>query len=360
VHEDIYGWHPDSRAALRAPTGERLLLGDVVRLPQLAESLEAIGRDGAQTLYTGELAAVVAADMAANDGLLSAGDLAGYRASSGPALPVRVRDWTWSVLPPPSIGGPVLAAMLLLAAAQDPRATGPARTAYLARVAHAVLRFRESDLDVAEDRVPAATALLDDLRGDAPGWLTAASALRSPSTVHVSVVDSGGTACAVTSSSGYGSGVMTPGTGIWLNNCLGEPELNRRGLHAWAPGTRLPSNMAPTVGRRDDGAVLAAGSPGADRITTALLQVLSAVTDGAGLRHAVDALRWHVRLRPGGAALLETEDGLDVAAVPGLDDRETRPSSMYFGGVGAASLGPDGALEAAADPRRTGATRVVG
>jgi len=66
---------------------------------------------------------------------------------------------------------------------------------------------------------------------------------------------------------------MPESTGLWLNNCLGEIELNRRGLDAGPVGSRLPSNMAPSVARSDD-AVLAVGSPGADRITTALQQFL--------------------------------------------------------------------------------------
>src|SRR5215208_659273 len=71
----------------------------------------------------------------------------------------------------------------------------------------------------------------------------------SSSTAHVSAVGSEGNACAITASSGYGSGATVPGTGLMLNNCLGEPELNRLGLHALTPGTRLASNMSPTVGR---------------------------------------------------------------------------------------------------------------
>ena len=67
---------------------------------------------------------------------------------------------------------------------------------------------------------------------------------------------------------------MPPGTGLWLNNCLGELELNRDGLDAGPPGRRLPSNMAPGCARSAS-AVLAMGSPGADRITTALHQFLS-------------------------------------------------------------------------------------
>ncbi len=92
----------------------------------------------------------------------------------------------------------------------------------------------------------------------------------SASTAHVSAVDEHGNACAITMSSGYGAGMVVPGTGILLNNALGEPELNRLGLHAVAPGTRLASNMAPTTARSATGGALAIGSPGADRITTAL------------------------------------------------------------------------------------------
>ena len=87
-------------------------------------------------------------------------------------------------------------------------------------------------------------------------------AMTAPSTVHVSTVDDTGLACSITMSAGYGSGVMPPGTGIWLNNCLGELELNRSGLAAGPPGRRLPSNMAPCVARSSHGDSLAIGSPG--------------------------------------------------------------------------------------------------
>src|SRR4029079_18841009 len=121
------------------------------------------------------------------------------------------------------------------------------------------------------------------------GWTSAGS----PSTAHVSVVDSTGSACAITSSYGYGSGATLPGTGLWLNHCLGEHELNRASRPA--PGERLPSNMAPTVGRRDDGAVLSIGRPRADRITPALVHELASLAHGgASLQGAIDRPRLHV------------------------------------------------------------------
>jgi gamma-glutamyltranspeptidase/glutathione hydrolase len=173
------------------------------------------------------------------------------------------------------------------------------------------------------------------------------------------VVDAAGTACAVTTSHGYGSGATVPGTGLWLNNCLGEHELNR-GVPS-APGTRLASNMAPTVGRRDDGAVLAVGSPGADRITTALLQVLASVAyGGASLQEAVDRPRLHIQVLDDDVTVrVEAEEDLPLPALD-LTVRRHPPHSMYFGGVGAALRLPDGTVQGAADPRRAGVVLVSG
>lgn len=218
----------------------------------------------------------------------------------------------------------------------------------LVEVQRRVLEVRRDRLDVASDREAAA---LDLLRG--VGWQSSGPA----STAHVSVVDSHGTACAITASYGYGSGATVPGTGLWLNNCLGELELNRAPLR---PGERLRSNMAPTVGRRPDGAVLAIGTPGADRITTALLQVLASFSRGhATLQEAVDGPRLHVHHLAeddaDGTLRVEAEDDLLLPEL-GLPVRLHHRHSMYFGGVGVALRHPSGELDAAADPRRAGAT----
>ena len=153
---------------------------------------------------------------------------------------------------------------------------------------------------------------------------------------------------------------MTPGTGIWLCNCLGEQELNRRGLHALPPGERLASNMAPTVGRGPNGEVLAIGSLGADRITTALQQVITAFVDGGmSLAEAIAKSRLHVRRSAGrhGVSVVEYERDLDLPLAE-LEDPGAQVDSMYFGGVGAALRTADGGLQAAADPRRSAVVAV--
>jgi gamma-glutamyltranspeptidase/glutathione hydrolase len=144
-----------------------------------------------------------------------------------------------------------------------------------------------------------------------------------------------------------------------MNNCLGEHELNRRGYHAWSPGTRLPSNMAPTVARHEDGSVLSIGSPGADRITTAIVQVLvNHLHLGMTLGEAVGHPRLHVE-NHGGQKVVAYEVGLPVDDVR-LPVRRFDGLDMYFGGAGAAKRDADGAFEVAADPRRGGGTTIGG
>ena len=349
VGDLVFGWDPQTRAALRGPDGGVARTGDLLLSPDLASTLEVLAAEGAASLYTGSLAEVLVADMSERGGLVTAEDLAAYRAQVRPGLEVRLGTWTLSTNPPPAIGGPVLATMLRL------RAAGRS----LVEVQRAVLGYRVARLDPADDLEAAGAELLALV--DAQGW----DGLTGPaSTAHVSVVDRDGNACATTCSSGYGSGATVPGTGMLLNNALGEPELNRRGMHALAPGTRLASNMAPTTGRSDDGAVLAAGSPGADRITTSLLQVLGAFClDDVRLQDAIDDPRLHLRFDPDGSVRMEHEADLpgaaQIAADAGLEAHEHPERHMYFGGVGVALQGRDGGLQAFADPRRAAATGVA-
>jgi gamma-glutamyltranspeptidase/glutathione hydrolase len=147
---------------------------------------------------------------------------------------------------------------------------------------------------------------------------------------------------------------MPAGTGLWLNNCLGELELNRRGLDAGPPGQRLPSNMAPSIARRK-GAVLAAGSPGADRITTALHQFfVNTLQLGMTLDDAIAHPRLHVDTS-GEEDRLMSEAGLDLPEVD-LPVTVMPELNMYFGGIGATLVENGGEIQVASDPRRAGGT----
>ncbi len=362
VHDSLFSADAQAREVITRPDGSPLAAGELTTNHRLAETLDRLAVEGTGLFVTGAVGRAMVADLAAHDGLVTAADLAAYR----PVLrtPVRrtVGDWDIAVNPPPSVGGPMLAVMLgALARCSDRR---PGRRSEWGwqdaiEIQRAVLGHRIRVHDLSRDLEAAGDALLAAVeRYGLEGLPT------SPSTAHVSAVDGDGNACAITLSSGYHSGTCVPDTGLLCNNALGEVELNRLGLHALAPGTRLASNMAPTVARTGDGRVLAIGSPGADRITTALMLVLGqGCLHGADLQHAISAPRLHVRIRDDDRVSVEHEADAGIAsavAALGLPGHASPEPHLSLGGVGAACRGADGSLEAAGDGRREAAVGVRG
>lgn len=355
IHDDLYGWHEPSHAALHHADGSRLVQGEVCHVEHLAASLVEWQQDPA-TFSHGRLADLVVADMERHDAPLGHADLQAYVPEVRRPLEVELGDWRFSTNPPPAVGGVVLA--LLLRGLRTPPDVGGWTVDDRRRtvdVLRRVLGHRVDVLDLAEDREAAGYAAVERVIEDGLVGLTA------PSTVHVSAIDRDERAVAITCSAGYGSGVMPPGTGVWMNNCLGEQELVRRGPDGYAPGDRLPSNMAPTVGRARDGRVLAAGSPGADRITPSMLHALAGVAAGMDIQSAIDAPRIHLTRWPDGSERLDVEEDVDLPTdvAPDVPRRMFAPHSMYYGGVAITLAHEDGTLEAAADPRRDGGTAIV-
>jgi len=341
----VYGWDPLSYEALHNG-GRPIEATELVRIPRLVESLEVIAVGGAAEMYTGSVATKIVAAMKRNGGIVTATDLAVYKPITRQPIVVDHGPWTIATNPAPAVGGATLAALALLAPSDTSTTTQEWLDGY-AIAQRDVFEFRLNRLGADQDRVAAARDLL------AAAGAGDRSLLRgSPSTTHSSAVDTTGLACAITMSAGYGSGAMP--AGMWMNNSLGEIELAGQDPHGVEPGTRMVSNMAPTVARHDDGSILAIGSPGADRITTALATTLLRYTDqNLTLQDAVDAPRIHV----------EMGDEIRASAEPGAEPTNMpvnsyRRHSMYFGGVQAASWHPDRGFEGAADPRRTGGIAV--
>jgi hypothetical protein len=148
-----------------------------------------------------------------------------------------------------------------------------------------------------------------------PAYVDRFLASRLGSTTHIAVMDADGRAASVTCTNGEGSGVVVPGTGVHVNNIMGEEDLSPTGFHRAAPGTRMPSMMAPTVVLRDGEVELVVGSAGSNRIRSAILQTIVGVVDhGLPAGAAVDAPRVHPE-----AGLLYTEPGVPVEDL-GLPD----------------------------------------
>jgi gamma-glutamyltranspeptidase/glutathione hydrolase len=152
--------------------------------------------------------------------------------------------------------------------------------------------------------------------------------------------------------------VIVPGTGIHLNNMLGEYDLVA-GMPA-TPGQRLTSMMAPTVVRGEAGPRLVVGSAGSVRLRGAIMQVIANVVGhGLGVAEAIDAPRVHVD-----EPHVHCEGGFDPAALErieswGYDIVRWRRRNLFFGGTNAVEVLADGSLAAAGDARRGGEGVVV-
>jgi gamma-glutamyltranspeptidase/glutathione hydrolase len=165
----------------------------------------------------------------------------------------------------------------------------------------------------------------------------------------------------MTTSNGEGSAYLLPGTGVMINNMLGEEDLNPQGFHQWPANQRISSMMAPTIVLTDGKPRLVLGSGGSNRIRTAILQVVSNVLDfGLDLEAAVHAPRIHwergaLHLEPG-----YHRPSLEAAGLgQGQDCTWWEQANMFFGGVHAVAVDGDGQFSGVGDRRRNGAWAVV-
>jgi gamma-glutamyltranspeptidase/glutathione hydrolase len=320
-------------AATFVPGGTPPQVGDTLALPELGDAIDRLGRDGAAPFYTGDIARAVVDWVGERGGLLTAEDLAAYEAI--PREPARVGYRGHEVLtnPPPSAGGTLLALALGLL----DRAPGPPSTRAI--------------VDVMEIAQEARTdAFLEGLAE--PGFLGRFLGSRLGSTTHISAVDAEGRAAAVTCTNGEGSGLVVPGTGVHVNNIMGEEDLSPLGFHTAPPGRRMPSMMAPTAVLRDGEVELVVGSAGSNRIRSALLQTIVGVVDrGLDATAAVEAPRAHFE-----QGLVYAEPGVPVEELEGREIVAFRGPNLFFGGVQAVARDPaTGALTGGGDPRRGGA-----
>jgi gamma-glutamyltranspeptidase/glutathione hydrolase len=337
--EQAFFVHPTGTAEF-APGGHALREGDVFRSAALARTIERLGAEGAAPFYTGDIAEAVLECLGALGGSVTREDLAGYRAIEREPIRVCYRGREVVTNPPPNAGGLLIA----LALAELDRTDGPPAIEEIVAVME----------DVQSERTP---EFVDGL-GE-PGFGERFLASRLGSTTHISVVDADGLACSVTCTNGEGCGIVVPGTGIHVNNIMGEEDLSPHGFHTAPPGRRMPSMMAPTAVLGDGGELeLVLGSAGSNRIRSAILQTIIGVVDhGLAAEAAVGAPRAHFE-----AGTVYVEPGVPTEGLraAGRTVVAFRDSNLFFGGVQAIERDAGtGALTGAGDPRRGGAVAVA-
>lgn len=319
-------------AAMRAvflPDGSVPAVGDRLVQSDLARTLASLAGAGEAPITTGDVARAIATAVQAAGGRLVAADLAAYRPVWREPVRGRYRDLAVISMPPPSSGGVHLIEMLNVLAGYDLAAAGYGGAGLWHPLAEA-MKFAFADrsrflgdpdfVSVPVDRLTSrayADSLRRRLRPDrAVPESTIVGAAQVPAesqhTTHLSVVDPGGGAVAMTLTINlsFGAGLMAPTTGVILNDEMddfvaapGVP--NAFGLiggdaNAVAPGKRPLSSMTPTILVDDRGTVrLVTGSPGGSRIITTTLQTIVHVVDlGMDALQAVRVPRIHHQWYP--------------------------------------------------------------
>lgn len=356
-----------SMASVYAPGGRLVQAGDSMTMLAFANTLEHLARVGVQDFYQGELAHQLVQDCQSQGGYLTLEDLAQYQVIERSPLSVAYRGQTLVTNPPPSSGGALIGFSLalldrlpvshltfgsndhILLLAQVMRLTNMARKdGYDQRLfeADVVQRF------LSESHI---CQYFEQLRTSISAPIN-----KWGSTTHISVIDQEGNAASVTSSNGEGCGYAIPGTGIMMNNMLGEADLHPTGFHDWPENVRISSMMAPTMVLEGDRPSMVLGSGGSNRIRTAILQVISNILDfQMSLDQAVHAPRIHwengtMNLEPGLDTLI-----IDRSQFP-FDENLTQweAQNMFFGGVHGVSRDVSGQLTGVGDRRRGGAVAI--
>ncbi|HTV34536.1 MAG TPA: gamma-glutamyltransferase [Methylocella sp.] len=380
ARERLKRWPSTARVFLHADQspfqrGERLIESD------LAQSLEAIGRDGAQAFYEGPIAERIVASVRAAGGRMTVNDLKSYKAIERAPLYGTYRGYEIATVPPPSSGGVHVIELLnvlegfplaglgansaasLHLLAEAMKLAYADRAEYLGDPDHVFIPVQGLISKAYAERLrqeisPAKASVAGDIKSIGP------IPYESDQTTHFSIVDSDGNAVSNTTTLNfsYGLGLVADGTGILLNNELDDfaakpGVMNAYGLtggaaNAPGPGRRPLSSMAPTMVFRDGELKLVTGSPGGSRIITIVTQIILDMIDyGMNLAEATETVRIHHQGLPDE---LQTEPGLSPDTIRQLEALGHKV--VQHGAWGSAqSISVGGSfLMGAADPRQRG------
>ena len=286
------------------PEGRFHDIGEIVKNPGYADSLDALATDGPESFYTGALGKKIADDLAANGSYVTAKDLANFKPNCCAPVKGSYRGHPVSSNPPPG-SGISLIQMLQILEHFDLGSYDHGSAPHLDLVARAMsAAHRDRNEYLADPAFTEVPAEMLTSRDRAAMW---AEKIRKgeflgdgkespPScTTHLSVYDETGNAVSCTHTLGTGSGVVTPGTGFVYNNSmkLFDPIPGR--ANSMAPGKRRTTGMVPTILFHEDGKPrIIVGAPGGSVIISSVLQTILNIVDfGMSPIEAVTVPRIH-------------------------------------------------------------------
>jgi gamma-glutamyltranspeptidase/glutathione hydrolase len=297
--------------------------GEILKQPDLANTLQLLADKGFDGFYKGEVANRLLAAVKEEGGHWRAEELSGYRVKEREPLHFKYRGWDITTAPPPSSGGVAIAQMLQILAGWDLESLDEAKRTHL--IAESMRRaFRDRTIYLGDPdfvKMPVARLTSADYAAGQRASIHPSKAtpsellsgqpapLEDDETTHYSIIDAQGNRVSTTQTVNllYGSGLVAPGTGVLLNDEMddfavrpGTP--NAFGVmgfaaNAPAPGKRMLSSMTPTFMESGDRlAVL--GAPGGSRIITEVLLGILGYDDGMGAQQVAAKPRIHHQWMP--------------------------------------------------------------
>ena len=352
---EIIKTSPDSRK-LFFKNDKVLEEGDTFYNPDFADFLEWITQEGDRPFYEGELGKKMISYLG-EDGLIQMDDLNKYKVFERKPLSHSIHDRIFFTNPSPSVGGTLMIFLLQLLKQINKEyhfddslliklmaATTNARYKYFKDSSNEYQLDQLLDRNVVDKYVNlimnSSMDDYDDFKDNGLG-----------STTHVSIIDKDKNASSITTTNGESCGHVLPGTGVILNNMLGEQDLNPLGFHNWNNQKRMPTLISPSLLLGKNGDIdLVIGSAGSNRIRSAIIQVMTNyLNKNMTLEDAIYLPRLHL-------------EGSDLYVEPGINidnlslNKKLRVNqfpdlNLFFGGVNAVTVN-----EAISDPRRGGAS----
>ena len=343
--------HTKTGEILFKPNGKTIKAGERFKNPDFANYLEQIIIEGSNFLYRGDLTDKIDVFME-DGGLLTKEDFSNYEVIERTPLKTDFNGKTIITNPMPSPGGTLIAFALKIISRKFP---GKEINNRLLTLVMRLAQTARSEVISAKNKTDSLAEILSpiyfkrflDFFDSEISLKPNKEKLCSGSTTHMSIIDSQGSAASVTTTNGEGCGYIIPGTGIMINNMLGEEDLNPDGFHNWETTKRMETMMSPTIVIGDFGPELVLGSGGSNRIRSAIKQViLNKFTKNMNLEEAIQAPRIHLEEN-----IIHCEPGINTAKLsfPWSTIHHWHEKNLFFGGVNAVTP-----TNAVGDPRRSG------
>jgi gamma-glutamyltranspeptidase / glutathione hydrolase len=358
VREESH-WPDGNAGAVFLKDGQPFEIGDTFKQPALAMTLRRLAEVGVEDFYLGDIAARIADDMEANEGLIQRDDLAHVpwpierRPISGNFEGLRVMT-----CPPPAAGRTLIEMLNVLSHFSDQALTtdtprGALLLAEVIRRAQLDRRDRPYDPNLypqIDDKhmtgreyaklvAKQVKARVRPKKGVAPSLDPGGEAPPAGhgETTHFSIMDQDGNVVAWTQSieRAYGSFVATPDLGFPYNNYMSAFEFKDYTHPYYLRPNGVPwASVVPTIVFKGRKPWLVLGSPGSERITSTVLQILLRLRSEPPL-NAVIAPRIHCSAR--GKVALEAawlrDDIPPFLEMHGFTIDRREPFAFYMGAV---------------------------